>query len=178
MDTGSPSTGPASFTYHYIRPPGRVATFTADLIGVSERMISMEMLLHRARPLVVRGEEVMREGDRLIWFLPRDEGWDIAAVFRPDSGFVGYYVDVLDPVHWQGNDPGTLLPIVDLFLDLWIAPNGASTVLDEDEFAEAVEKGWISESQRDHAQRVLADLEARVRTGQFPPAEVRAVAKL
>lgn len=49
----------------------------------------------------------------------------------------------------------TLEPIVDLFLDLWIAPVGRFEVLDEDEFEEAVARGILTEQQTDRARSVL-----------------------
>ncbi len=151
--------------------------FTADLLAAGERMIVMELTLDRGEPLVLEGEEVIGDGYRAVWFLAKGEGWDIAAVYRPGAGLTGHYVDVLDPVSWSEADPGTLLPIVDLFLDIWIWPDGRYTVLDEDEFTEAVDRGWITDQQRDHARRVLAGLEAEVRAGAFPPAEVREFTK-
>jgi uncharacterized protein len=177
LAAGSSLAKPSHLTYQYIRPPGRVSSFTADLIEVGENIIAMELTLRRDRPLRIGGEEVLGDGYRAVWFLFKDEGWDIAAVYRPDGRFTGYYVDVLDPVCWQGVDLETLLPLVDLFLDLWLAPDGSYEVLDEDEFAEAVEKGWITERQRRHAQGVLTDLKERIREGTFPPEEVRARAK-
>lgn len=137
----------------------------------------MELIFDRAQPLVLEGTEVIGEGYRAVWFLVKGEGWDVAAVYRPNGGWTGYYVDVLDPVFWSDAEPGTLLPIVDLFLDVWIWPDGRYQVLDEDEFAEAVDRGWISHRQRDHALRVLAGLEAGIRQGTFPPAEVREIAE-
>lgn len=151
--------------------------FTAGLIAAGESLIALELTLDREEPLVVGGEEVIAHGYRAVWFLAKGQGWDIAAVYRPDGALSGYYVDVLNAVYWRGADPGTLLPIVDLFLDLWIWPDGRAGVLDEDEFAEAVDRGWITDQQRDHALRVLAELLEGVHAGTFPPREVREIAE-
>ena len=177
MGAGSALAEPSHLIYHYIRPPGHVSTFTAELLAAGEDMIAMELTLDREKPLMIRGREVLGGGYRAVWFLKKGEGWDIAAVFRPDGDFSGYYVDILDPVYWFDADAGTLLPIVDLFLDLWIDPSGAYEVLDRDEFAEAVERGWLTDGQREHALRVLAELEEAVRAGTFPPPEVRQIAE-
>jgi predicted RNA-binding protein associated with RNAse of E/G family len=140
-------------------------------------MIAMELIFDRQEPLVLEGSDVIGDNYRAVWFLVKGEGWDIAAVYRPDGAHTGYYVDVLDPVIWSDAEPGTLLPIVDLFLDIWIWPDGRYQVLDEDEFAEAVSQGWISPRQRDHALRVLGELETGIRQGTFPPREVREIAE-
>jgi predicted RNA-binding protein associated with RNAse of E/G family len=150
--------------------------FTAEVVTAGEDLIAMMMVLERERPLVVRGKEAIADGARVIWFLQKDEGWDIAAVYRPDGSFSGYYVDVLDPVYWEDANAATLLPIVDLFLDVWIDAEGWFEVLDRDEFEEASEKGWITEGQQNHARRVLAELEEGIAAGTFPPPEVRQIA--
>jgi predicted RNA-binding protein associated with RNAse of E/G family len=150
-----------------------VSLFTADLIVADDRSIVMSLELDRSEPLIFRDQVVIDAGYRAVWFLFKERGYDIAAVYRPDGGLTGYYVDVLEPVIWQDADPGTLAPVVDLFLDLWIAPDGSFEVLDEDEFDEAVAKEWINGDQRGHALRVLDELRQSVVAGTFPPQEVR-----
>ena len=173
MAAGNALAETSHLTYQYIRPPGRVSTFTADLVTVTDDMIAMELFVDRKEPLLVGGEEVLAGGSRAVWFLRKNAGWDIAAMFRPEGGFSGFYVDVLEPVYWDDADVSTLLPIVDLFLDLWIGPDGRYEVLDRDEFDEAAAKGWITEAQREHALGVLSGLEEEIRAGTFPPREVR-----
>lgn len=176
MDAGSDLAERSHLTYHYIRPPGRVSVFTADVVIAGDDMIAMRTTLERARPLVVREREVLGNGYRAIWFLRKNAGWDIAAVYNPNGDFRGYYVDILDPVYWHDADTESLLPIVDLFLDVWIDADGWFEVLDQDEFEEAAERGWITEGQRDHALRVLAEVEEGICTASFPPREVRQIA--
>jgi len=103
----------------------------------------------------------------------KDQPYDIGRVYRPDGTWMGYYADVLEPVRWNGSDPATLEPIIDLFLDLWIAPDGRFEVLDEDEFEEAGVRGNITAHQIDHARRVLQDLVHATQRGSFPPAVVK-----
>ena len=67
----------------------------------------------------------------------------------------------------------TLEPIVDLFLDLWIAPDGRFEVLDEDEFEEAAARGVLTEQQTDHARSILQWLIEATERGDFPPAAVK-----
>ena len=177
MDAGKALVGSSTLTYQYIRPPGRISTFAADLITAGEDLIALEMTLDRGEPLILQDEEVIGDGYRSIWFLVQGAGWDIAAVYRPDGHFTGYYVDVLDPVSWQDADPATLLPVVDLFLDVWIWPDGRYQVLDEDEFAVAIDKGWLTDRQRDHALRVLTDIRERIDLGTFPPPDIRQIAE-
>lgn len=125
-----------------------------------------------SKPLLYGGEEVFGAGYWALWFLFKDRPWDLARVYRPDGAFTGYYADVLEPVRWQGDDPSTLEPIVDLFLDLWISPEGGYQVLDEDELEDAVGRGVVSPAQEHHARAVLQDLIERTVKGEFPPREV------
>jgi len=129
--------------------------------------------MHPSKPLSIGDEIVMADGYWAVWFLYKDQPWDIARFHTPDGVFTGYYVDVLEPVRWSGEDASTLRPLVDLFLDIWITPEGQTTVLDEDEFSAAVAAGHVTAEQQELAGRVLGDLLERARQGSFPPAEVR-----
>lgn len=160
-------------TYSFLRPPHRRSTFTADLLEIDGQVMVLASPLEPSRPLTYEGQVVLDRGYSAVWFLYNGQPWDIARVYRPDGQFTGFYSDVLEPVRWTGEDPDTLEPIVDLFLDLWIASDGKYEVLDEDEFQEAVDSGAISERQAEHARATLRGLEAGVRPGDFPPARVR-----
>src|SRR5207302_11364509 len=107
-----------------------------------------------------------------VWFLFKNQPYDVARFYRPDGRWTGYYVDVLEPVTWHDADPTTLQPIVDLFLDLWIAPDGSFMVLDEDEFEEAATKGVLMEAQVKEAQETLHGLVSQLERKEFPPTTV------
>ncbi|MGH2447260.1 MAG: DUF402 domain-containing protein [Chloroflexota bacterium] len=126
-----------------------------------------------AKPLVVGDEVVMAPGYLFVWFLFKDQPFDIARVYRPDGSFTGFYADVLQAVQWQGDDIETLQPLVDLFLDLWITPGGEYYVLDEDELEDALAKGVISAEQEHFARAELARLIEDLERGAFPPKAVR-----
>jgi len=115
------------------------------------------------------GEVVLDTEYRAVWFLFKDRPYDVGRFYRPDGTWTGYYADVLEPVRWVGSDPTTLEPITDLFLDLWIAPDGRHLVLDKDEFEEAIGFGILTREQIDHARRVLGELIEATERGVFPP---------
>jgi len=160
-------------TFELLRPPDRRSRFESDLLSVDEQTLVLTHLVHPKHSLVYRGEEVIADGYHAIWFLFKDQPYDIGRFYRPDGSWTGYYVDVLEPVRWQGAEAQTLEPLVDLFLDLWFAPDGSYEVLDEDEFEEALRLGHITDVQAEHARRVLHDIVDRVQTGNFPPDVVR-----
>ena len=143
-----------------------------DLLHATDGMIVVAHELAPSKPVEHFGEIVMDAGYRAVWFLFKDQPYDVGRIYRPDGTWTGYYVDVLEPVRWKHADPTTLEPIVDLFLDLWIAPDGRFEVLDEDEFEEAVARGNLTEQQIDHARSVLQKLIKTTEQGDFPPTVV------
>jgi len=165
--------GLSRLTFDFIRPPGRRVSMRSDLLQATNNMIVVATDLAPSKPVEYLGEIVMDAGYRAVWFLFKDQPYDIGRVYRPDGTWMGYYADVLEPVRWNGSDPATLEPIIDLFLDLWIAPDGRFEVLDEDEFEEAGVRGNITAHQIDHARRVLQDLVHATQRGSFPPAVVK-----
>lgn len=161
------------FTFAFIRPPDRRVTFESTLIEATEGHIILAHRITPSAPLEYQGEVVMGNGYWAVWFLFKGQPYDVARVYRPDGTWTGYYADVLEPVHWDGNNPHSLPPLVDLFLDLWIAPDGEFEVLDEDELQAAIEGGTISGQQAAQARDVLAHMIAATRSGDFPPRLIR-----
>ncbi|MDR7481283.1 MAG: DUF402 domain-containing protein [Armatimonadota bacterium] len=159
--------------FDVIRPPDRRVSFTAHLLEATDQTIVVAHELFPSRPLEYGGERVLEAGYWAVWFLFKGRPFDVGRVYRPEGTWTGYYVDVLEPVRWQGADPTTLEPLVDLFLDLWVAPDGRQAVLDEDEFAAAVDRGHLTRAQVARARSVLRDLTEATARGEFPPAVVR-----
>lgn len=157
----------------FIRPPDRRTALRMLLLDATDETIVAAYQFRPSKPVQYHGEIVLGAGYWGIWFLFKDRSFDIARVYRPDGTWTGYYVDVLEPVRWKASNPTTLEPVVDLFLDLWIAPDGKYIVLDEDEFDEAIGLKRITQAQADHARRVLQELREATERGEFPPPVVR-----
>ena len=163
----------SEFTFEFIRPPDRSVFMRTRLLEAGDDLIVVTHEASPSNPLTYRGEVVMDRGYRAVWFLFKDKPYDVGRFYRPDGTWTGYYADVLEPVRWRGDDPATLEPIVDLFLDLWIAPDGRYAVLDEDEFEEAIGRGILSHQQIEHARRVLQELTEATERDAFPPQIVK-----
>jgi predicted RNA-binding protein associated with RNAse of E/G family len=117
------------------------------------------------------GQVILEPGAPSVWFLYQGQPFDVAKIYSPDGKFRGYYVDALGPVTWSL--PGPLLaPITDLFLDLWIWPNGRSIVLDQEELDAAADQGWVTEEQRVLATNTITCIADQTSVAAFPPAEV------
>ena len=75
----------------------------------------------------------------------------------------------MKPVKRRINAAGELdcFEITDLFLDLWINPDGTYQIQDEDEFEEAVQNGAIDAELERKARDVLTALIAEVESGSL-----------
>jgi predicted RNA-binding protein associated with RNAse of E/G family len=164
---------PRSISYGYLRPPDRLSTFHATLLREDDEHIVLTHSVHDSRPMLRGGRAVLVDGSPIIWFLFRDQPYDVGRFHLPDGTFTGYYVDIIEPVSWGADGAASLQTVTDLFLDIWIAPDGDAEVLDEDELRAAVEAGWISKAQADRARGACATVLAEITAGRFPPTFVR-----
>jgi predicted RNA-binding protein associated with RNAse of E/G family len=103
-----------------------------------------------------------------VWFVFPDAWHDVGRFHLRDGTFTGYYVNLIAPVDIQGS----VWTMHDLCLDLWIDRDGY-TVLDQDEFDQAADRGWIDPQTADRARRELEGLVARIADQSWPPEVVR-----
>jgi protein associated with RNAse G/E len=78
------------------------------------------------------GDAVFKRGDRLVETFYSDRWYNVFAVYdRDDGALKGWYCNVTRPA----TITDTAVSSDDLALDVWVSPDGAVTVLDEEEFA-------------------------------------------
>lgn len=78
------------------------------------------------------GFAIFARGDRFIETFYTDRWYNIFAVYgRDDDQLKGWYCNICRPATISDS----AVACDDLALDLWVTPEGAATVLDEDEFA-------------------------------------------
>jgi uncharacterized protein len=76
---------------------------------------------------------VLKRGDRFVETFYSDRWYNLFEIYDRDDGkFKGWYCNVGYPAVIDQDT----VSYIDLALDLWIAPDGSQTVLDEDEFLE------------------------------------------
>jgi uncharacterized protein len=96
---------------------------------------------------------ILRRGDRFIERYYTDRWYNIFEIHaREDNHLMGWYCNIGKPAVLQA---GNEISYVDLALDLWVEPDGAQTVLDENEFA-ALD---LDEETRYQAQAALEELQ-------------------
>ena len=134
------------------RYPGRVLARDAT-------SIRLEGFYNRDDTVV--GYAVFRRGDRLAETFYSDRWYNVFAVYdRDDGALKGWYCNITRPATITDE----AVSGDDLALDVWVSPDGAATVLDEEEFA-ALELG---EDERDAARQALGQIIELARGGQLP----------
>jgi len=96
----------------------------------SENAVILEALFNRDdMPFM---DVILKRGDRFIELFYVDHWYNIFEIHdRDDNTLKGWYCNVSQPVVF---DTDERISFIDLALDLWVAPDGKQTVLDEDEF--------------------------------------------
>src|SRR5690606_26580029 len=117
----------------------------------------------------IGGRVVLEPGSSIVWFTYPDRWHDIGRFHLRDGTFTGFYANILTPVVMEGLRWTT----TDLFLDVWMDPEGGVETLDEDELDAAVAAGWVDATTSARARQEAADLVSAAERGAWPPPEVR-----
>ena len=154
-------------TLTYKRPPDRVNHFRQELLYLDDDVIVTSQRVQPSSPIVQNGETVLGDNFAAIWFVFTGLWYDVGKVYNLKNEWTGYYCDIMKPVKRSVDSTGKLdrFEITDLFLDLWINPDGSYEIQDEDEFAEAVQNGAIDTGLETEARKVLTALIAKVESG-------------
>ena len=83
------------------------------------------------RPTLALGYTTFETGDRFREWFYSDRWHNIFEIATGDGDLKGWYCNVAEPA----TITATVIRCRDLLLDLWVAPDGAMLILDEDEFA-------------------------------------------
>lgn len=118
----------------------------------------------------VRGRLAMEPGSDVVWFTFPGAWHDIGRFYLTDHSFAGYYANILTPaVFGSGGEWAT----TDLFLDVWMSPDGQVTVLDEEQFLDAVQLGLIDATVAERALQEVQRIRDAAALGQWPPPVVK-----
>jgi uncharacterized protein len=111
-------------------PDGEVAwEYEGRVLRREPNAITLEALFNR--PDTPFMGVVLKRGDRFVESFYSDRWYNVFEIFdRDDGGFKGWYCNVGKPAIFNKD----IVSYIDLALDLWVAPDGTQTVLDQDEF--------------------------------------------
>ena len=149
----------------YKRLPNRVHHFQQNLLYEDDDVIVTTQRITPSNPIIIDDVTVLGDNYRAVWFVFADRWYDIGKIYNLKDHFTGYYCDIILPM----KRTRTHFEITDLFLDLWVSPDGSYQVEDEDEFESAVAQNWIRTDLANQAKNALQDLIAEVESGAFPP---------
>ena len=96
-------------------------------------------------------------------YLYYKEWLSVMQLLAIDGDHLGYYVDIDTPMLKIDRE----YYLTDLFLDLWIPPDGKFTELDRDEFEQGVRMGLLAPYQIKKASQVFENLKLSVTNGEF-----------
>lgn len=154
-----------TITLTYKRLPDRVNYYQQHLLYKDEKVIVTSQRIKPSSPIVLNGNTVLDDNYTAVWFVFTGLWYDVGKIYNLNNEWTGYYCDIIMPVKRNAEQ----FEIVDLFLDLWISPDGSYEIQDEDEFEDAVHKGIIGTELAIQTKNALNDLIDEVTTGRFPP---------
>jgi predicted RNA-binding protein associated with RNAse of E/G family len=143
--------------------------FLDELVFRSDRMIVGKSHVTSENSVIFDGKTVLARGFPIIYFQFFDRWFTVVKIRNLQGEHTGYYCDIVLPPRLLGE----WVEITDLFLDLWVSPDLQYTILDEDEFEEALQKGWITKRLCKKARTELHRLVQTVENGKFPPTQVK-----
>lgn len=151
---------------HYRRLPDRTEVFRQRLVeDAGDYVVTYLPHADIAKPLEVGGRAVLEPRAPVVWFTYPGRWYDIGRFHLENGDFTGFYANVLTPVEMDG----PVWHTTDLCLDLWMGADGTIEVLDERDFAEAVEAGWIDVSAATAARETVETLALLAGQGGWPP---------
>ena len=158
-----------TITLIYKWPPDRVHHSQQQLLYMDENVIVTFQQVKPSSSIVQKGEIVLGDNFTVVWFVFTDLWYGVAKVYNLNNEWTGYYCDIMEPVKRGVGVAGKpdYFKITDLFLDLWINPDGTYQIQDEDEFEDAVQEGIINTELEKETRGALKSLIAEVESGHL-----------
>jgi hypothetical protein len=152
--------GSKTFTVHKLDHIGReVWRYPARLLERGLHHVRLEALFNRDD--MDLGFTVFRRGDRFVESFYDNRWYNVFAVYDRDNGVLkGWYCNVCRPAQIDTSS----VHCEDLALDVWVAPTGDLTLLDEDEF----EKLPLTATEQSRARASVSELERLARRRLLP----------
>jgi predicted RNA-binding protein associated with RNAse of E/G family len=161
------SNHPRSVTINYFRPPERREVFIQKLLlDTPDVKITLAESVPFDPPIRIQERVALEAGSDAVWFTFPGLWHDIGRFFFNDTATTEIYTNILTPPIIR---PDGVWETTDLFLDVWIDPDGGFVVLDGDQLQEAEGRGWVSKAQAQRAREEVEWIEKEYRAGRWPP---------
>jgi len=156
----------------YIRPGKETTYYEEDFVDRDEIGLRTHKRLPRkiAQQLsrALQGQRLIEPHHRVLTITKTyffAEPFDLLEFRGKDSALLGYYSDIGEPL-LQLSDIS--FQMTDLYLDIWLFPDGRLLELDWDEFEDAIQRKVIDASQADLARAAMQRLVREAAEGVYP----------
>jgi hypothetical protein len=136
--------------------PVRIKTFNSVPLEFSQKWCEETWWQNRCIPRGILIASVTK-------YLFYKEWFSVMQLIASGGDSLGYYVDIDTPLQKLHGE----YYLTDLFLDLWIYPDGKYIELDRDEFEEGIRLGLLNRYQSKKANQVIGDLKMSITNGEF-----------
>ena len=171
VEAVDPPAPPGWVLIHYRRPPDRLTIFRQQVVHREDEVIvTLASDVELPRALEVGGVPILEPGASAVWFTFPGMAHDIGRFHTRDDRFTGWYANILTP---PVIEEGGIWRTTDLYLDVWMAPDGTVTLLDQDELEQAEAKGWVTPEEAAGALREAERVVAAAAAGTWPPPVAR-----
>ncbi len=151
---------------HYRRPPRRLQIFRQHLVwDAPEVKVTLARALPLEQAMRIEGTVALEDGSDVVWFTFPGLWHDIGRFHRADGTFTGIYANVLTPVVIDG----PVWHTTDLYLDVWLGPDGSAILLDEEEFDQAVGRELIDLATGQRVRQEADMILESAAGGRWPP---------
>jgi predicted RNA-binding protein associated with RNAse of E/G family len=158
-------------TVHYTRPGKGLTLYTEGLVSDDGHCLHTYTVLpdeiRRDLSHALRRDDLIAPTQTIASirkFYFYTEPFNVLEFWDTEDRLAGYYSDLTDLLVKQADG----YHLTDLFLDLWLTPDGTLRELDWDEFEEAVAQGVLTLEQQTLARTTMARLVAEVASGRYP----------
>lgn len=149
-----------TFTVHKLNTRGElVVSYDAQLLEAHPD--GVVLAARWSRPPLPLGYTTFEPGDYFREEFYSNRWYNIFEIHSAGGALKGWYCNVAAPAHIHD----AVIDCRDLYLDLWVAPDGTMTVLDEDELAADT---TLDAPTRTHARDALEELRRLVQAREPP----------
>jgi predicted RNA-binding protein associated with RNAse of E/G family len=166
---------PRPVTIRYRRLSDGIRDFHGVLREVTRDRWVVEHRIKIRNPIRELGKIAVATNYLAIRFILRSKWYDVCKFYDRNLRFVGYYCNIVKPVSKLLIRPNLSTIITDLYIDLWITPEGRHVVHDEDELGLAVRRNVLSDSLARQARKHMNSLIRLTLKERFPPVSIRKV---
>jgi len=156
----------------YIRPGKEVTYYEEDFFAQDETClhtlktlpedISMRLSKALVEQNLIQPDQHVGTIEKLYFF---NEPFNLLIFREMDGSLIGHYSDIGEPaIQFSPSE----FQMTDLFLDVWLFPDGRLHELDWDEFEEAIDKQVITPMQADLARSTMKRLVEETNKGIYP----------